>query len=97
MDEKDSRIKELEAENLSLKEELNKIKEKNSSYQKQYYEKNREEHIKRVKDYKEKTGYTWKATSEQRKVTNRRYYLNKKKREAEAKKDATENVGNIEE
>ena len=80
-----------------LRTELEEIKEKNSSYRKQYYQNHKEEHIKRVKDYKKRTGYTWKATAEQRKVTNRRYYLNKKKREAEAKKEATENVGNIEE
>jgi len=96
MDDKD-RIKELEAENLLLKEELEKIKEKHAGYKKVYYEKNKEEHIKRVKAYKERTNYTWKATAEQKKVANRKYYLKKKEREAEAKKEATENVGNIEE
>ena len=55
MDEKDSRIKELEEEVTKLRTELNEIKEKNSSYRKQYYQNHKEEHIKRVKDYKERS------------------------------------------
>jgi hypothetical protein len=96
MDDKD-RIKELEAEVAKLRTELNDIKEKQAGYKKAYYEKNKEEHIKRVKAYKEQTGYTWKASTEQRRASNRKYYLKKKEREAEAKKKATENVGTIEE
>ena len=98
MDDKD-RIKELEAEVVKLKSELKEMKSSNSSYRKQYYEKNREKCIKNVQAYKERTGYEWKATSEQKKEANRRYYLKKKAREAEVKKKATENGedGDIEE
>jgi hypothetical protein len=102
MDEKDSRIKELEAEVTKLRTELENTKQHLKrytapGYKKEYYEKNKEAQKLRVKNHRERTGYKYIPTPEKKKAANRKYYLKKKEREAEAKKKATENVGNIEE
>ena len=91
MDDKDSRIKELEAENLSLKEELENTKQHLKRYtnperKQRYYEKNKELVIEKSKKYK--------STAEQRKVYNRKSYLNRKAKLAQEKMDGD---GNIEE
>ena len=72
--DKDEIIKQLRDENASLKEQLNKYLLKN----KNYYENNKEEHKKRVRDYQEKTNY--KASPEKQKEYARRAYLNKKEK-----------------
>jgi hypothetical protein len=99
----------MDEENLSLKKEvaelrteLEAVKEHlkrytNPGYKKEYYEKNKEAQKLRVKNHRERTGYKYIPTPEKKKAANRKYYLKKKEREAESKKKATENVGNIEE
>jgi len=72
--DKDEIIKQLQDENARLREQLNKYLLKN----KNYYENNKEEHKKRVKDYQEKTNY--KATPEKQKEYNRISYLRRKER-----------------
>lgn len=74
--DKDEIIKQLRDENASLKEQLNKYLLKN----KNYYENNKEEHKKRVKDYREKTNYNNNITKEKKKEYARRAYLNKKEK-----------------
>jgi len=96
MDDKDLKIKELETEVEKLRAHLKKYTAPEGS--RVYYQKNKEKLIQKTKDFKERTGYQWKATPAQRKATNKRYYLKKKEREAETQeKEAVENVGNIEE
>ena len=95
-------LKKLEEENRVLKEELEIVKEHLKKYtapgyKKAYYEKNKEAQKLRVKQHRERTGYKYIPTPEKKKAANRKYYLKKKEREAEAKKEAIENVGNIEE
>ena len=74
--DKDEIIKQLRDENASLKEQLNKYLLKN----KNYYENNKEEHKKRVRDYQEKTNYNNNITKEKKKEYARRAYLNKKEK-----------------
>jgi len=87
----------MEEENLSLKKEvaelrteLEEVKEHLKrytapGYKKEYYEKNKEEHIKRVREYQKRTNYksTWKPTKEQKKISNRRAYLKRKEKLAQ--------------
>lgn len=82
--DKDEIIKQLRDENASLKEQLNKYLLKN----KNYYENNKEEHKKRVKDYREKTNY--KATPEKQKEYNRISYLRRKERLKKEKEEKEE-------
>ena len=74
--DKDEIIKQLRDENASLKEQLNKYLLKN----KNYYENNKEEHKKRVRDYQEKTNYNNNITKEKKKEYARRDYFNKKEK-----------------
>ena len=83
--DKDEIIKQLRDENASLKEQLNKYLLKN----KNYYENNKEEHKKRVKDYREKTNY--KATPEKQKEYNRISYLRRKERLKKEEEEIDEN------
>lgn len=75
--DKDEIIKQLQDENAMLREQLNKYLLKN----KKYYENNKEEHKKRVKDYQERTNYTNNITKEKKKQYARQAYLNKKEKE----------------
>ena len=74
----DEIIKELKEENSKLKEQLDKYLLKNKTY----YEKNKEEHKTRVKDYQKKTNYksNYIPTAEQKKEYARRAYLKKKEK-----------------
>jgi hypothetical protein len=45
-----------------------------------YYENNKDAHIQRVKEYKEKTNYVYVPSSEQKKEWARTAYLNKKEK-----------------
>jgi len=83
--DKDEIIKQLRDENASLKEQLNKYLLKN----KNYYENNKEEHKKRVKDYREKTNY--KASPEKQKEYNRITYLRRKER-LKKEQETNENI-----
>ena len=89
MDEKDSRIKELEAEVAKLRTELETTKQHLKRYtnperKQRYYEKNKELVIEKSKKYK--------STAEQRKVYNRKSYLNRKAKLAQEKMDMAENI-----
>jgi hypothetical protein len=57
---------------------------------KNYYEKNKEEHKQRVRDYQQKTNY--KATPEMQKEYNRKSYLRRKER---LKKEQEEKIDDI--
>jgi len=98
----EERIRELEEDNLRLKAEnesisetLNKTKVHLKRYtapvnRKEYYEKNKEEYIRRAKEYRERTNY--KPTQEQKKEYNRNAYLRRKEKmnnglDKEEKKD----------
>ena len=103
----EERIKELEEENLrltaeneSISETLNKTKVHLKRYtapvnRKEYYEKNKEEYIRRAKEYRERTNY--KPTQEQKKEYNRNAYLRRKEKMKKAleeeKKDEGWNLG----
>jgi hypothetical protein len=83
--EKDAKIKELEDELEKTRNELNETKEHLKKYtapsrSKTYYENHKEEIIKRVKEYKHNTNYTYVASPEQKKVWARTAYLNKKEK-----------------
>ena len=52
--DKDEIIKELQEKNTKLEEQLNKYLLKN----KNYYEKNKDDHIQKVKEYQKRTNYT---------------------------------------
>jgi sugar-specific transcriptional regulator TrmB len=83
--EKDAKIKELEDELEKTRNELNETKEHLKKYtapsrSKSYYENHKEEIIKRVKEYKHNTNYTYVASPEQKKVWARTAYLNKKEK-----------------
>jgi regulator of replication initiation timing len=73
----------LREENKKLKEELTKTQEHLKKYtapakNKIYYENNKDAHIQRVKEYKEKTNYLYVPSLEQKKEWARNAYLNKK-------------------
>ena len=72
-----------EEENKKLQDELTKTKEHLKKYtapvsRKVYYENNKDTHIQRVKEYKEKTNYVYVPSPEQKKKWARTAYLNKK-------------------
>jgi hypothetical protein len=75
--------KKLQEELQKTKEELERTKEHLKKYtapakNKIYYENNKEVHIKRVREYKEKTNYSANLSSEKKKEYARQAYLNKK-------------------
>jgi len=81
----ENKIKELEEEIIRLREELLTTKEHLKKYtapasSKTYYENHKEEHIKRVKEYQQRTNYksNYKPTPEKKKEYNRRQYLKRK-------------------
>ena len=79
MDDKE-RIQELTERNSKLEEELAATKEHLKKYtapkrSKTYYENHKEDIIKRVKEYKQLTNYTYKVSPEKKKEYNRRAYL----------------------
>lgn len=94
--DKDARIKELEERNAKLEEELQATKEHLKKYtapasSKVYYEKHKEEHKQRVKEYKERTNYHSNLSSEKKKEYARRAYLNKKAK-LKLEKETNQNV-----
>tara|TARA_B110000003_G_C16129349_1_gene331067 strand:- start:62 stop:355 length:294 start_codon:yes stop_codon:yes gene_type:complete len=96
--DKDARIKELEERNAKLEEELQATKEHLKKYtapasSKIYYEKHKEEHKQRVKEYQQRTNYksTYVASPEKKKEYARRAYL-KKKEKLTLEKEANQNV-----
>lgn len=83
VDELINKLKITEDELQNTKEELIKTKEHLKKYtspvkNKIYYENNKDAHIKRVKEYKEKTQYVYVPSPEQKKEWARTAYLNKK-------------------
>jgi len=83
IDEIINKNKSLEDELQQTKEELIKTKEHLKKYtspvkNKIYYENNKEAHIQRVKEYKEKNNYVYVPSQEQKKEWARTAYLNKK-------------------
>ena len=83
VDEIINKNKLLEEELDKIKEELIKTQEHLKKYtspvkNKIYYENNKEVHIQRVKEYKEKTNYSYVPSQEQKKEWARTAYLNKK-------------------
>ncbi len=84
------RIQELEEENAILKEQLNKYLLKNKTY----YEKNKDEHKQKVKEYQQRTNYksTYVASPEQKKEYARRAYLKKKEKLQKEENQEGENV-----
>ena len=88
-----ARIQELEEENARLKEDLQLTKEHLKKYtapasRREYYEKNKEAILERIKKYNADTGY--KPTPEQKKEYNKQCYLKRKeklKKELEEKQE----------
>ena len=85
VDEIITKNKLLEEENKKLQDELIQTKEHLKKYtapasRKVYYEMNKEEHKQRVKEYKEKTNYSAKLSTEKKKEYARQAYLNKKEK-----------------
>ena len=81
----ENKIKELEEELKKTKDELNETKEHLKKYtaptrSKTYYENHKEEIIKKVKEYKQNTNYTYVASPEQKKAWARTAYLNRKEK-----------------
>ena len=79
----ENKIKLLEEENAKLRDELLKTKEHLKKYtspinNKIYYENNKEAHIQRVKEYKEKVNYNATLSVEKKKQYARQAYLNRK-------------------
>jgi len=83
---KEDKIKELEEELEKTKQELNQTKEHLKRYtapsrNKTYYENHKDKVIAKVKEYKEKTNYSYEVTPEKKKEYNKIEYLKKKKKE----------------
>ncbi len=79
--DKDEKIKELEEKNAKLEEDLQATKEHLKKYTnntKRYYEKNKEEIIQKVKDYREITNYI--VPPEVIKERNKKAYLKRKEK-----------------
>ena len=68
----------LKLENLEIKERLKKYTSPDRD--KIYYQENKEEHKKKVKEYREKTNYVSTITAEKKKEYARQAYLNKKEK-----------------
>jgi len=95
VDELINKLKITEDELQNTKEELIKTKEHLKKYtspvkNKIYYENNKDAHIQRVKEYKEKTQYVYVPSPEQKKEWARTAYLNKKAKLEE--KNEKENI-----
>lgn len=91
--DKDNIIKLLQDEILSLKNENALLKEQLNKYllkNKNYYENNKEEHKKRVREYQIKNNY--KATPEKQKEYNRTSYLRRKERLKKGQEKIDENI-----
>ena len=78
-------IDEILLKNKQLEEENNELKEKLKKYtapkrSKNYYENHKEEVIKKVKEYREKTNYHYEISSDKKKEYARTAYLNKKEK-----------------
>ena len=93
--DKDLRISELEEMVAQLESELQATKEHLKrytapAYSKDLYEKNKEAHKQRVRDYQKRTNYksTYQPTPEQKKEYARRAYLKKKEKLAQEKKES---------
>ena len=91
--EYEDKIKELEEELKKTKDELNDTKEHLKKYtaptrSKTYYENHKEKIIQKVKEYKEKTNYSYEVTPEKKKEYNKIAYLKKKEKE----KSINENI-----
>ena len=100
MDDKEL-IKELTERNAILEEELEATKEHLKkytapAYKKAYYQRNKEEHKKRVREYQIRTNYknknTSKPTPENKKEYNRRAYLKRKEKMKDEKEPNNENI-----
>jgi len=88
------KIKLLEEENMKLRNELLETQEHLKKYtcpmrNKIYYEQNKEKHKQQVKEYREKTNYSYEVSSEKKKEYARTAYLNKKEK---LKREKTTNV-----
>ena len=85
--ELEERVAQLEAELLSTKEHLKRYTA--PVYSKESYEKNKEVHKQRVKEYQKRTNYksNYQPTPEQKKEYARRAYLIKKEKLAQEKKE----------
>ena len=101
MDDKDKLIQELTEEVIKLKEELEATKlhlKKYTApaYKKAYYQRNKEELRTRAKEYKIRTNYKNKNTSnptpEKKKEYNRRAYLKRKEKLKEENEENDENI-----
>ena len=83
--EKEDINKELKEELEKTKKELNETKEHLKKYtaptrNKTYYENHKEEVIKRVKEHKQNTNYTYEVSPEKRKEYNKLAYQKKKEK-----------------
>jgi hypothetical protein len=81
--ETETKIKELEDELEKTRKELNETKEHLKKYtapsrSKTYYENHKEEIIKRVKEHKQTTNYTYEVSPEKRKEYNKIAYQKRK-------------------
>ena len=79
------KIKELEEEIIKLKEHLKKYT--SPSRNKNYYENHKEEIIKKIKENKEKTNYSYVIPPDKKKDYNKNAYLKRKE-----KKNEDENI-----
>ena len=78
-------IEDLLLKNKQLEDENNELKEKLKKYtapkrSKNYYENHKEELIKKVKEYREKSNYHYEISPEKKKEYARTAYLNKKEK-----------------
>jgi hypothetical protein len=83
--ETETKIKELEDELEKTRKELNETKEHLKKYtapsrSKTYYENHKEEIIKRVKEHKQTTNYTYEVSPEKRKEYNKIAYQKRKEK-----------------
>jgi len=83
--ETENKIKELEDELEKTRKELNETKEHLKKYtapsrSKTYYENHKEEIIKRVKEHKQTTNYTYEVSPEKRKEYNKIAYQKRKEK-----------------
>jgi hypothetical protein len=95
--DKDNIIKLLQDEILSLKNENALLKEQLNKYllkNKNYYENNKEEHKKRVREYQIKNNYksTYVPSPEKKKEYARRAYLKKKEKLQKEQEKIDENI-----
>jgi hypothetical protein len=71
----------LEKEIAELKKDSEKKKEKRNEKRREYYETHREEEIKKVREYQDKTNYVQKIPPEKKKEYARKAYLKKKEKD----------------